>query len=246
MNRAWETPQRHVAPPIYYFKRLIKDVKAVCEVLLFCDLHGHSRKRDVFLYGCNCDDDPAVRYHERVFPHVFAQVICVRGIDARPPHLMTACDGNSRPPRDCHPLTRRCPPAQCCPSFEISSCTFKVQEDKRSTARVICRSEFDLLNSFTLEASFAGSDDQGTAKPRHFRMVDLCNIGTGKHATVLKPQSHRNHAVSRRTHAMTMRSSRRFHRGAALLLVDVSISAPPDGDAARADVRESGRRRVRL
>jgi hypothetical protein len=138
MNRAWEAPQRHVAPPVYYLKRLIKDIKAVCEVLLFCDFHGHSRKRDVFLYGCHCDDDPPMRFHERVFPHVLAQ---------------------------------------CCPSFEMSSCTFKVQDAKRSTARVVCRSEFGLLNSFTLEASFAGSDDQGTAKARHFRIVDLCNIG---------------------------------------------------------------------
>ena len=97
MNRAWEAPQRHVAPPVYYLKRLIKDIKAVCEVLLFCDFHGHSRKRDVFLYGCHCDDDPPMRFHERVFPHVLAQ---------------------------------------CCPSFEMSPYTFKVQDATPSPARL--------------------------------------------------------------------------------------------------------------
>ena len=26
------------------------------EVLLFCDFHGHSRKKNIFIYGCNSRD----------------------------------------------------------------------------------------------------------------------------------------------------------------------------------------------
>nr|XP_058925561.1 cytosolic carboxypeptidase 2 isoform X7 [Kogia breviceps] len=37
------------------------------EVLLYCDFHGHSRKSNIFLYGCN-NKDCKFWLHERVFP----------------------------------------------------------------------------------------------------------------------------------------------------------------------------------
>ncbi|XP_044115244.1 cytosolic carboxypeptidase 2 isoform X7 [Neovison vison] len=37
------------------------------EVLLYCDFHGHSRKNNIFLYGCN-SNDRKYWLHERVFP----------------------------------------------------------------------------------------------------------------------------------------------------------------------------------
>jgi len=38
------------------------------EVVAYCDLHGHSRKHNVFVYGCNHKTDPAKLFSERVFP----------------------------------------------------------------------------------------------------------------------------------------------------------------------------------
>ncbi|XP_078540699.1 cytosolic carboxypeptidase 2 [Lissotriton helveticus] len=38
------------------------------EVLLYCDFHGHSRKSNVFMYGCNNKHQQAQKLHERVFP----------------------------------------------------------------------------------------------------------------------------------------------------------------------------------
>ncbi|XP_006157899.1 cytosolic carboxypeptidase 2 isoform X4 [Tupaia chinensis] len=37
------------------------------EILLYCDFHGHSRKNNIFLYGCN-NNDRKHWLHERVFP----------------------------------------------------------------------------------------------------------------------------------------------------------------------------------
>lgn len=37
------------------------------EVLLYCDFHGHSRKNNIFLYGCGSSDRKHW-LHERVFP----------------------------------------------------------------------------------------------------------------------------------------------------------------------------------
>ena len=38
---------------------------------MFCDLHGHSRKQNVFMYGCNKKDDP---YYCRALPYMLSKL----------------------------------------------------------------------------------------------------------------------------------------------------------------------------
>lgn len=38
------------------------------DVVLYCDFHGHNRKNNVFMYGCNRRGDNALKLQERVFP----------------------------------------------------------------------------------------------------------------------------------------------------------------------------------
>lgn len=38
------------------------------DVVLYCDFHGHNRKNNVFMYGCNSRGDDALKLQERVFP----------------------------------------------------------------------------------------------------------------------------------------------------------------------------------
>ena len=35
---------------------------------MYVDLHGHSKKHNVFIYGCENRFDPLKRFRERVFP----------------------------------------------------------------------------------------------------------------------------------------------------------------------------------
>lgn len=37
---------------------------------MYCDLHGHSGKKNVFVYGCEGGSTP--RLHERVFPKILS------------------------------------------------------------------------------------------------------------------------------------------------------------------------------
>eukprot|EP00755_Sulcionema_specki_P020679 Sspe_Gene.72537::Locus_43356_Transcript_1_1_Confidence_1.000_Length_2947::g.72537::m.72537 len=55
LNREWYQPSATVSPPIFHLKRLMKHIKFQQgrQFMLFCDFHGHSRKRDFFMYGCN-------------------------------------------------------------------------------------------------------------------------------------------------------------------------------------------------
>lgn len=52
LNRRWPNPSRFLHPTIYYTKKLVAAYHRENQVVLFCDMHGHSRKRNVFMYGC--------------------------------------------------------------------------------------------------------------------------------------------------------------------------------------------------
>lgn len=52
LNRKWLQPNKFLHPTIFYTKQLIRFTHWERRVILYCDMHGHSRKRDVFFYGC--------------------------------------------------------------------------------------------------------------------------------------------------------------------------------------------------
>lgn len=49
-------------------KQLLVDFQKERELMLYLDLHGHSRKKNMFCYG-NCDKYDT-RYREKVFPYL--------------------------------------------------------------------------------------------------------------------------------------------------------------------------------
>mmetsp|Transcript_29467 Transcript_29467/g.26041 ORF Transcript_29467/g.26041 Transcript_29467/m.26041 type:complete len:131 (-) Transcript_29467:55-447(-) len=103
---------------------------------MFVDLHGHSRKKNAFMYGC-CNKASDKKNQEKLFPLRFSEI---------------------------HP------------SFSFDDCNFTVQKDRESTGRVVIRREYNILNSFTLEASFFGAD-KGKYQDTHFTPEQLKDIG---------------------------------------------------------------------
>ena len=71
LNRRWKTPSKIIHPEIYHTKKLIKALHAERGVLLYCDLHGHSRKQNVFMYGCNNIKAPE---ETRIFPYLLSKL----------------------------------------------------------------------------------------------------------------------------------------------------------------------------
>ena len=69
LNRQWLSPCARLHPTIHATKSLIKETAARREVVLFCDLHGHSRKCNMFMYGCS-PHNPAQALMERVWPFI--------------------------------------------------------------------------------------------------------------------------------------------------------------------------------
>ncbi|XP_063084018.1 cytosolic carboxypeptidase 2 isoform X2 [Cavia porcellus] len=67
LNRHYRTLLKDAFPCVWYTRNMIQRLLEEREVLLYCDFHGHSRKNNVFLYGCSSSDHKRW-LHERVFP----------------------------------------------------------------------------------------------------------------------------------------------------------------------------------
>jgi murein tripeptide amidase MpaA len=68
LNREWQDPTKEQHPILHHFKELIKTTSKEREVVLFCDFHGHSRKKNIFMYGNSAKYD--TKYRERIFPFI--------------------------------------------------------------------------------------------------------------------------------------------------------------------------------
>ncbi|MGH0160402.1 UNVERIFIED_CONTAM: hypothetical protein FKN15_059208 [Acipenser sinensis] len=54
LNRQWMKPDLKLSPTIYHAKGFLYYLNSIGRTpLVFCDYHGHSRKKNVFLYGCS-------------------------------------------------------------------------------------------------------------------------------------------------------------------------------------------------
>ena len=71
LNRRWKTPSKVLHPTIYHTKKLVKQIHQERGLILFCDLHGHSRKQNVFMYGCNNKTNPG---ETRIFPFILGKM----------------------------------------------------------------------------------------------------------------------------------------------------------------------------
>ncbi|NWY16378.1 CBPC2 carboxypeptidase, partial [Aphelocoma coerulescens] len=68
-NRAYGTALPGSFPGVWHLRAMVQRVLVEREVVLYCDFHGHSRKNNVFMYGCDAGGDGArTRLHQRVFP----------------------------------------------------------------------------------------------------------------------------------------------------------------------------------
>ena len=71
LNRRWKRPGRQILPVVYEMKKLCKKFRKEREMVLYCDFHGHSRNKDVFMYGNNYRLNPEAT---RLFPYMMSKI----------------------------------------------------------------------------------------------------------------------------------------------------------------------------
>ncbi|XP_048146422.1 cytosolic carboxypeptidase 1 isoform X1 [Corvus hawaiiensis] len=150
LNRQWQNPNPDLHPTIYHAKGLLQYLAAIKRLpLVYCDYHGHSRKKNVFMYGCSIKE---TMWHT--------------GVNA------ASCDMMEDPGYRALPKIL----SQTAPAFCMGSCSFVVEKSKESTARVVVWREIGVQRSYTMESTLCGCD-QGKYKGLQIGTRELEEMG---------------------------------------------------------------------
>ncbi|KAF4524535.1 hypothetical protein B566_EDAN002808 [Ephemera danica] len=68
LNRQYRTVIRETYPPVWHTKVLLRRLSEDCGIALYCDLHAHSRRHNIFIYGCESRRATDKPLQEQVFP----------------------------------------------------------------------------------------------------------------------------------------------------------------------------------
>ena len=71
LNRRWKYPSEILHPTVYHCKKLILRLAEDRPLALYCDLHGHSRRKNIFMYGNTVKDKPTIT---RIFPYIMSKI----------------------------------------------------------------------------------------------------------------------------------------------------------------------------
>ena len=71
LNRRWKYPSEILHPTVYHCKKLILRLAEDRPLALYCDLHGHSRRKNMFIYGNTLNDNPE---SSRIFPYLLSKI----------------------------------------------------------------------------------------------------------------------------------------------------------------------------
>ncbi|KAJ7411580.1 cytosolic carboxypeptidase 1 isoform X1 [Pitangus sulphuratus] len=150
LNRQWQNPNPDLHPTIYHAKGLLQYLAAIKRLpLVYCDYHGHSRKKNVFMYGCSIKE---TMWHTSV--------------------NAASCDLMEDPGYRALPKIL----SQIAPAFCMGSCSFVVEKSKESTARVVVWREIGVQRSYTMESTLCGCD-QGKYKGLQIGTRELEEMG---------------------------------------------------------------------
>uniref|UniRef100_A0A8C6HPP5 Cytosolic carboxypeptidase 1 n=2 Tax=Mus TaxID=862507 RepID=A0A8C6HPP5_MUSSI len=150
LNRQWQSPNPELHPTIYHAKGLLQYLAAVKRLpLVYCDYHGHSRKKNVFMYGCSIKET-VWHTHDNSASCDIVEDMGYRTLPKILSHIA--------------------------PAFCMSSCSFVVEKSKESTARVVVWREIGVQRSYTMESTLCGCD-QGRYKGLQIGTRELEEMG---------------------------------------------------------------------
>lgn len=151
LNRQWLRPNAKLHPSIYHAKSLMKYLlKLNKPPILFVDIHGHSRKKNIFMYGCQSIENKSVmsvtndneyladiNENIQIFPQILSSVS---------------------------------------PYFSLRNCCYSMEKCKEATARIVAFKELGIKRSYTMESTYCGFD-QGACKGYQITTDELEMMG---------------------------------------------------------------------
>jgi hypothetical protein len=195
LNRQWKAPVKSLHPTVSALKAFMLAQRKVRDVAMYIDLHGHSRKYNVFMYGCEDIGTSGnkklrardrERERERERDKDLDTYISGGGSSSQTsnnPSLQSQLQAQAQSSSSSNTSIARIFP-KIFASHEIGSkyvnfadCSFQVRKGRESTARVVVARELNIPCSFTLEATFCGLG-YGPLKHCHMNIGHMCEVGS--------------------------------------------------------------------
>jgi Zinc carboxypeptidase/Cytosolic carboxypeptidase N-terminal domain len=70
LNRRWKNPHSKLHPEIYHSKKFISSLSTKYKIAVIVDFHGHSIKKNIFMYGCSEKDN---LFGFKLFPYLLSK-----------------------------------------------------------------------------------------------------------------------------------------------------------------------------
>uniref|UniRef100_A0A0R3T2P3 Peptidase_M14 domain-containing protein n=1 Tax=Rodentolepis nana TaxID=102285 RepID=A0A0R3T2P3_RODNA len=168
LNRQWLSPSKNFHSTIFHSKCLINLLSEIeSPPFIYIDLHGHSRMKDTFVYGC----DPRLTWNSSDSLNLKDPDTCFLDLaevmyDISPPFSKLASD-------------------------------YSVSRSKEATGRVVVWRQFGVARSYTLESSYCGTTRscwKGDNGGHQISPAILQNIGVAlcKTFALLDPNAKKN------------------------------------------------------
>ena len=150
LNRVWNDPSPTLHPTIYHTKGLIQYAVEVLRrpPFVFIDLHGHSRKANVFMYGNNPEESWLKTDHQKLLHHQEPSQFSLL------PEILDKISD----------------------SFSLKDCAFSITRAKEFSARVTAWRQFQLERVYTCESTYWGFDN-GPKAGSQITIADLKRMG---------------------------------------------------------------------
>ena len=147
LNRRYGGPHPNLHPTILAKKNFLRQTAKNRTVLLYLDLHGHSKLKNAFLYGCDITMQ-SDRINKELVSKIPAEDLRQRRIFSRVFPKVLSSVSNAKQGG----------------YFSYRDCAFVVDKSKAGTGRVVCWRELKIAASYTIEASFCGNGDNRESK----------------------------------------------------------------------------------
>ncbi|KAL4227460.1 Cytosolic carboxypeptidase 1 [Mactra antiquata] len=153
LNRRWDNPCPKLHPTIYHTKGLLQYLQMINKTpLVYCDYHGHSRRKNIFIYGCSAGMSWIV--NDTNNPGSTGNKVEDNGFKTLPRVLDYIA-----------------------PQFSLANCSFIVEKSKETTARVVVWRQIGVNRSYTMESTYCGFDREGKYKDQHISTLQLEEMG---------------------------------------------------------------------
>ena len=148
---------------MFHVKEMIsKLIEDNVRIILYCDLHAHSRKYNIFMYGCE----------NRKKSHKYLKVMKENSNKNLISYIFTIFDRSFIFQEQIFPFMLH---KNAKDRFNFEDCRFTVTRDKEGTGRIVFKN-MGIINSYTLEASYGGSNC-GNKAYSHFTPRDYESVG---------------------------------------------------------------------